>query len=65
MRYAMAIDTIRCVGCADCVVACQTENRVPVGYCRDWIVEELTGSYPDLSLEIRSERCNQCDNYWQ
>ena len=59
-RYAMAIDTKRCVGCADCVVACQTENNVPVGYCRDWIVEELHGMYPNLDLEIRSERCNHC-----
>lgn len=62
MRYAMAIDTKRCVGCADCVVACQTENNVPLGYCRDWIVEETAGKYPDLQMEIRSERCNHCDN---
>ncbi len=61
-RYAMAIDTKRCVGCADCVVACQTENNVPLGYCRDWIVQEMTGSFPDLFLEIRSERCNHCED---
>ena len=61
-RYAMAIDTKRCVGCSDCVVACQTENNVPVGYCRDWIVEEMHGQYPQLDLEIRSERCNHCED---
>ena len=33
MRYAMAVDTKKCVGCSDCVVACQTENNVPIGYC--------------------------------
>ncbi len=60
MRYAMAIDTKKCVGCSDCVVACQTENHVPVGYCRDWIVETSSGTYPELHLEIRSERCNHC-----
>ncbi len=59
-RYAMAIDTRRCVGCADCVVACQTENNVPLGYCRDWIVQEMSGTFPELQLEIRSERCNHC-----
>lgn len=60
MRYAMTIDTKKCVGCSDCVVACQTENNVPIGYCRDWIVEKTVGTYPDLSMEIRSERCNHC-----
>jgi Fe-S-cluster-containing dehydrogenase component len=58
----MAIDTKKCVGCSDCVVACQTENKVPIGYCRDWVVEATTGTYPELSLEIRSERCNHCSN---
>jgi len=62
MRYGMAIDTIRCVGCSDCVVACQTENSVPIGYARDWIVELTTGKYPNLQMEIRSERCNHCSN---
>ena len=59
MRYAMAIDTKKCVGCSDCVVACQLENKVPIGYCRDWIVETTTGTYPNLELEFRSERCHQ------
>ena len=62
MRYAMAIDTLKCVGCSDCVVACQTENNVPIGFCRDWVVEVTDGTYPNLTLENRSERCNHCTN---
>ena len=61
-RFGMVIDTRKCVGCMDCVIACKTENGVPDGYCRDWIVSELRGEFPNLSLEIRSERCNHCDN---
>jgi Fe-S-cluster-containing dehydrogenase component len=61
-RYAMVIDTRKCVGCMDCVVACKTENRVPQGFDRDWIGCNTKGVYPALRMEIRSERCNHCDN---
>jgi len=61
-RFGMVIDTRRCVGCMDCVVACKTENKVPNGLNRDWIVEATRGTYPDLTTEFRSERCNHCSN---
>jgi Fe-S-cluster-containing dehydrogenase component len=60
-RYGMVIDTVRCVGCMDCVIACKTENRVPEGFNRDWIAYETTGAFPTPRMEIRSERCNHCD----
>ena len=58
----MVIDTKRCVGCADCVIGCKMENEVPGDLHRDWIAEETHGKFPDLQLEIRSERCNHCEN---
>ena len=61
-RYGMVIDTTTCVGCMDCVVGCKTENRVPEGYNRDWIAYDTGGTYPTLNMEIRSERCNHCNN---
>ena len=61
-KYAMVIDTKLCVGCGACVVACKTENEVPEGLHRDWVVEEVTGTFPDLFMEIRSERCNHCSS---
>ena len=61
-RFGMVIDTAKCVGCMDCAVACKTENNVPDGFCRDWIVTEVKGTYPQLLMEIRSERCNMCNN---
>ncbi|MDA3844156.1 MAG: 4Fe-4S dicluster domain-containing protein [Candidatus Kapabacteria bacterium] len=61
-RYGMVIDTKKCVGCQDCVVACKTENQVPHGYSRDWLAYETIGKFPKLNMEIRTERCNHCDN---
>jgi len=60
-RFGMVIDTVRCVGCMDCVVACKTENDVPEGFNRDWIAYQTEGRFPTLDMEIRSERCNHCD----
>jgi len=61
-RYAMAVDTRRCVGCSACVLSCKTENLVPLGAYRDWILTETRGKFPLLTQEIRSERCNHCEH---
>jgi Fe-S-cluster-containing dehydrogenase component len=61
-RYAMTVDTKLCVGCNACVLACKAENRLPKNGYRDWIVTETKGTFPNLSQEIRSERCNHCHN---
>lgn len=61
-RFGMVIDTKKCVGCMDCVVACKTENNVPEGHNRDWIVTVANGKFPNVNLEIQSQRCNHCDN---
>jgi Fe-S-cluster-containing dehydrogenase component len=57
----MAIDTRQCIGCQDCVVACNVENNVPPGKRRNWVRTEVAGRFPDLKLTFFSERCNHCD----
>lgn len=61
-RYAMTVDTRRCVGCQSCVLACKAENALPADGFRSWIVTETTGSYPDLAMTIYSQRCMHCAN---
>ncbi len=59
-RTVMVLDTRRCVACSACVIACKTENAVPPGGFRAWVVSETDGTFPNLSIENRSERCNHC-----
>jgi Fe-S-cluster-containing dehydrogenase component len=61
-RYALAIDTRKCVGCSACVIACKEENGVPLANFRSWVVTETRGTYPDLAMEVRSERCEHCND---
>ena len=58
--YAMVLDTRTCVGCSACVIGCKTENGVARDYARDWVFTETTGTYPNLHMTVRSERCNHC-----
>jgi Fe-S-cluster-containing dehydrogenase component len=44
------------------VLACKAENALPENGFRDWIVTETSGTFPKLSQEIRSERCNHCSS---
>src|SRR5512140_932977 len=60
--FGLAGDTRRCGGCTASVIACKTENALPEGGFRDWVVQETWGKFPDLAMQIRSERCNQCSS---
>lgn len=70
-RWAMGIDLDRCTGCQACVVACQSENNVPVageeeaakGRAKHWIRVDryYEGEFPDVKVRYRPVMCQHCD----
>ncbi len=61
-RYALVIDSRKCINCKACVVACRAENRVPLGHSRNWISEERRGTWPRLLAAFEPEQCHHCAN---
>lgn len=69
MRYGMAIDTKRCIGCNTCAVACKVENNLPRN---TWWNRVLTvggdsmdtpsGSFPNLEMSYVTLACQHCEN---
>jgi tetrathionate reductase subunit B len=62
IRYAMAIDLEKCVGCHACEMACKLENKVPVSTWRIWVKEGLKGKNPQVVKAFLPVLCNHCEN---
>jgi molybdopterin-containing oxidoreductase family iron-sulfur binding subunit len=62
VRYGMAIDLTRCMGCRACLEACKVENNTPKGVFWMWVYREDSGTYPDVKIEYLPKHCMQCDN---
>jgi len=60
-RYAMVIDTRRCVGCHACTIACKTEFDVPLGVNRSWVESIEKGNFPHVKRNFLPRLCNQCE----
>lgn len=59
-RYALVIDSKKCIDCKACAVACRAENSVPLGKSRNWIGEEHRGQWPKLLAAFEPEQCHHC-----
>lgn len=62
-RYAMVIDTEKCVGCQSCTVACKSEWDVPNGNARTRVRPAgVSGTYPKFTSSFYLSQCNNCDH---
>ena len=71
-HWGMVVDIDRCTGCQACVVACQSENNVPINEDKaffesrafEWIRIERywEGEFPNVKARFIPMMCQQCDN---
>ena len=52
-RWGFVVDTVACIGCGKCVVACKTENGVPLDaeHTRTWIERRTVGRDGTVQVE--------------
>ncbi|OGA48389.1 MAG: 4Fe-4S ferredoxin [Betaproteobacteria bacterium RIFCSPLOWO2_12_FULL_63_13] len=60
VRWGVAVDLKRCVGCQSCTVACKAQNGTPPGIFWTRVIEKEEGSYPFAYTVFMPLRCNHC-----
>lgn len=61
-KWAMVIDTRKCVECFSCTVGCIAENKLPPGVVYRPVLEEEFGTYPNLAKRFTPRPCLHCEN---
>ncbi len=62
IRWAVAVDLKRCVGCQSCTMACKAENGTPPGIFWTRVIEKEEGRYPFAYNVFMPLRCNHCSD---
>lgn len=62
VRWAMLINTKKCVGCHACTVGCMSENVLPPEVMYRPVFEMTSGKFPKMKMDFVPRPCQQCDN---
>lgn len=62
VRMGFVIITSRCIDCDACLVACRSENEVPLGHTRNWVRSSgVQGRFPQVTERFQPGNCMHCD----
>lgn len=61
-RWAMLIDTRKCVGCHACTIGCVAEYKLPLGVVYRPVIDKETGKFPNVKRQFLPRPCFQCAN---
>jgi len=61
MKYVMVIDLNQCVGCDTCTVACKLDNQTGSGIQWGRVIEEESGSFPEVKKLYIPILCMHCE----
>ncbi len=60
MKWGVAVDLKRCIGCQSCTVACKAENGTPPSVFWTRVISKEEGTYPFAYTVFMPLRCNHC-----
>ena len=60
VKWAVAVDLKRCVGCQSCTMTCKAKNGTPPGVFWTRVIEKEEGTYPFAYTVFMPMRCNHC-----
>lgn len=61
-HWGMVIDLFKCIGCDACTISCKSENRTPPGITYNVVLEQESGVYPNMRIQMTPRPCMQCQN---